>query len=484
MKNILNFDLIFTVLSRNLFIISISLMVTTGVAIIFHEPVFALLLSSAIAGIVGLILYFFTKTRQDEEDVIRKKEAYLSVTLSWFTIALFGALPYIISGSITHFTDALFESVSGFTTTGSSILTDIEALPMSILFWRSLTHWIGGIGIIVLFIIIMPSFHMGTYQLFTLESSLNEKIMPKMRSVGVRLLIIYIGLTILEVFLLSFGGMNLFESTCHAFGTVATGGFSTRNSSIAGFSPYIQYVIMIFMLLAGTNFLMHYYLVRRNFQKIQQNSELKFYFLLVFIIGLFTTMILHYQSGRPFGTAFREGFFQVISIITCTGFITSDYLDWPSLGWIIILLAMFLGGSTGSTAGGIKMVRHLVLFKNIGRLFRQLAKPNAILSIKLNKKAVSEEHNLSILSYISLYFLIFIAGFFLLTLTGLDYRSSAGSVATCMAGIGPGLGSVGPTGNFAHLTDAAKIILIFLMLLGRLEIYTLIMLFTKEYWKQ
>lgn len=488
MKTLFNFDLIFTVISRNLFIISASLLLTGIVAVIYHEPVFSLIISSAIAALIGYVLFYFTATGEEEEEeddeVIRNKEAYFSVTLSWLTIALFGSLPYILSGSIPHFIDAFFESVSGFTTTGSSILTDIEALPRSIIFWRSLTHWIGGIGIIVLFIIIIPSYHMGSYHLFTLESSLHEKIMPKIRSVGFRLLLIYLGLTFLEILFLLGGGMNLFESICHAFGTVATGGFSPKNTSIAGYSPYIQYVIMIFMLLAGTNFLMHYYIVKREFRKVKENDELKFFLITVLVLGLIVSSILIFHQSSDIEKSFRDGFFQVISIVTCTGFATADYLKWPSVAMIIIFFAMFLGGSTGSTAGGIKIARHIVLFKNIGRVFKQLAKPNAILSLKLNNKPVSDWHNLSILSFIFFYMFIFLIGFIILAIIGLDFETAAGSVATCMAGIGPGLGTVGPAGNFAHLPDAAKLLLTFLMIIGRLEIYTIIMLFTKEYWRQ
>ncbi len=238
-----------------------------------------------------------------------------------------------------------------------------------------MTHWIGGIGIIVLVIIVMPTLQIGGYHLFTLESSLQEKIQPKIKAVGNRLLLIYIGLTFIEIVLLKLGGMNLFESVCHAFGTISTGGFSPKNTSIADYSAYIQYVIMVFMLLSGTNFVIHYYLIKRDFHKIKVNEEFKFYFFVVLLIGLVITSILFFKMNKPFEESFREGFFQVISIITCTGFASADYLLWPEYAWIIILFAMFLGGSTGSTAGGIKMARHLIVFKNIDRIFRQSVYP-------------------------------------------------------------------------------------------------------------
>jgi trk system potassium uptake protein TrkH len=390
----------------------------------------------------------------------------------------------MISSAIPGFIDAFFESMSGFTTTGASILTDIEALPKSILFWRSLTHWIGGIGIIVLVIVIMPSLNMGSYNLFTLESSVQEKIQPKIKSVGRRLIVIYVLLTLIEILLLLFGKMNLFESACHAFGTVATGGFSPKNSSIAGYSPYIQYVITIFMLLAGVNFVVHYYLLKRDFKKVKENEELKFYLIVVFIIGAMLTFSLFFGMDKPFEESFREAFFQIISIVTCTGFASADYLLWPSFAWMLIFFAMFLGGSTGSTAGGIKMARHLVFLKNIRRFILQLRSPNAVVNLKLNNNIVSEENNRMILSFMILYIIVFAFASLLLMGFSIDGATASSAVATCMAGIGPGIGTVGPASNFAHLPGAAKVVLSFVMLLGRLEIYTLLIWFFPTFGSQ
>jgi trk system potassium uptake protein TrkH len=330
----------------------------------------------------------------------------------------------------------------------------------------------------------MPSLHVGGYHLFTLESSFQEKIRPRIKSVGQRLLFIYVAMTILETLMLLLGGMNLFDSVCHAFGTIATGGFSPKNTSIAGYSPYIQYVIMAFMLLAGANFIIHYYLLKRQFKKARQNEEVKFFLLLVFAIGAIITLILFLQMGKPLETAFREAYFQVISIVTCTGYATADYLLWPQYAWMIIFLAMFLGGSTGSTAGGIKMARHLLLFKNIRRAFREANYPKAVFPLKVNNNTISNETNQSILTFITTYIAIFFIGFLLLSLTGLDGQTAASSVATAMAGIGPGIGTVGPAANFAHLSDVAKILLTMLMLIGRLEIYAVIMLFAPAFWRE
>ncbi len=483
MNQIVNFNIVFKVVSRNLFILTGALLSCLAIALIYTEPLMPFIWTSAISLSVGLLLHFSTY-KKTEDIAVTKKDAYLTVTLSWVFISIVGSLPYLFSHAIPSFTNALFESVSGFTTTGASILTEIEALPKSILFWRSMTHWVGGIGIIVLVIIIMPTLQIGGYNLFTLESSLQDKIQPRIQSVGKRLLFIYLGLTFAEVIFLLLGKMNLFDSVCHAFGTVATGGFSPRNTSIAEYSPYIQYVIMIFMLLAGTNFIVHYYLLKFQYKKAFDNEELKFYLKVVLGIGLIITAGLYFQTEMSLELSFRESFFQVISIITCTGFATADYLLWPVYAWIIIFFTMFLGGSTGSTAGGIKMVRHLILFKNIKRSFRQLISPNAILPIRLNNKSLSIETNSSIMTFISVYGIVFIIGTILMVSTGLDGETASSSVATCMAGIGPGIGTVGPASNFAHLTIPAKSILTFLMIVGRLEIYTVIMLFTPIFWKK
>lgn len=482
MGKILNLRLNFPVVGKSLFILSGVMLVCSLVAIIFAEPVKPFIASGAVAFSLGLLLYGFRSTNKEIES-LTKKDASLIVSFSWIFFSLIGSLPYIISNSIPGFTNAFFESMSGFTTTGASILTDIEVLPKSILFWRSLTHWIGGIGIIVLVIVIMPSLQMGSYNLFTFESSVQEKIQPKIKAVGQRLLLIYILLTLIEIIFLLFGGMNLFESVCHSFGTVATGGFSPKNTSIAGYSPYIQYVISFFMMLAGVNFVVHYYLIKRELKKVRENEELRFYLFIVLIIGTILTISLYVTMNKSFEESFREAFFQTISIITCTGFASADYMLWPSFAWMIIFLAMFFGGSTGSTSGGIKMVRHLVLFKNLKRFFYQVQSQNAVVNMKLNNKPLSEENNRTILAFITVYLVIFAFGSLVLILIGIDATTASSSVATCMAGIGPGVGSVGPVGNFAHLPEAGKIVLSFMMLLGRLEIYTLLILFSPNFWR-
>jgi len=482
MEGILNYKIISRVLSLNLFLVGLAFLICIGVAVIYSEDISPFVLSSVIAMMLSLTLFLYSRGLDKNKD-LHKKDAYVTVTSSWLLLGLIGCLPYIFSGAIPAFVNAFFESVSGFTTTGSSILTDIEALPKSILFWRSFTHWIGGIGIIVLVIVILPSLKIGGYHLFTLESSLQEKIKPRIKEIGKRLLLIYIVLTMIEIIFLLLGNMDLFDSICHAFGTVATGGFSPKNTSVANYSPYIQYVIMIFMLLSGTNFIIYYFFVNGNFKRLRENEEYWFYLAVILIVGSVITASLYFTMGKAFEESFREAFFQTISIITSTGFATADYLLWPVFAWTLLFFAMFLGGSTGSTAGGIKMVRHLIFFKNIKILFYKFVHPNAVMQLKLNKKRLSTEANDSVVEFILMYFTVFVIGSLLLVFTGLDGETASSSAATCMAGIGPGIGTVGPANNFAHLPDVAKIILVLLMIIGRLEIYTVVLLFTKGFWK-
>ena len=473
--------IILRILSIILLIEALSFLLCLPVAIIYKETLNPFLWSAAITGFLYLVLRMISSGAETEK--ISNRDGYLTVTLSWVVFGLMGSLPYLISGSIHSFINACFESVSGFTTTGSSILTDVESLPYSILFWRSLTHWIGGIGIIMLAIIILPSLKISGYQLFSLESSMKEKIHPKTQAIGFRIMIIYVGLTVAETILLNAGDMTLFDSICHSFGTVATGGFSTKNNSLQFFSSYSQYIVMIFMFLSGTSQVVYYYIGKLNFKKVRQNEELWFYITVGIVAGCIATVILKLHSSEPFEEAFREGFFQIISIMTCTGFSSADYLIWPMAGVLLIFIMMFAGGSTGSTSGGIKMARHLIVLKNIKSVFIRLNHPNAIGAIKLNGKLVSESTNITILSFVILYFFLFIIGTVVVVLTGVDPTTSAGSVATCMAGIGPGLGSVGPMNNFAHLPDIAKIVLSMLMIIGRLEIITVFALFTRSFWK-
>ncbi|HBE40532.1 MAG TPA: potassium transporter, partial [Bacteroidales bacterium] len=422
--------IIVRILSTILLIESLAFLICLPVATIYKESFYPYLWSSVIAGLFYILFRFIS--RSTDTSKISNRDAYIAVILSWFILSATGMLPYLISGAIPSVNNAFFESASGFTTTGASILTDVEALPHSIIFWRSLTHWIGGIGIIVLVIIILPSLKLSSHQLFSLESSLREKILPKTKAVGFRLFFVYIGLTVLQIVFMCIGGMNLFDSICHTFGTVATGGFSTKNSGIGHYSSYIQYVIAIFMFLSGVSFVLYYYIVKRQFTKVKHNEELWFYTGTVIISGITAALILLIQAGKPVETAFREGFFQVISIITTTGYATSDYLLWPSSGIILIFILFFSGASTGSTTGGIKMARHLLIIKNIRNIFVKLIHPNAITQIKLNKKPVNDSTNISIISFIILYIFIFISGSVIIVSTGVEPVTSASAVAATL----------------------------------------------------
>jgi trk system potassium uptake protein TrkH len=330
---------------------------------------------------------------------------------------------------------------------------------------------------------VLPSLKVSGYQLFSLESSLKEKIHPKTKAIGFRIMIIYMTLTLIEIILLTFGDMDLFDSICHSFGTIATGGFSTRNSNLMYYSSYSQYIVMIFMFFAGTSQVVYYFMVKLNFRKVKHNEELWFYIAVVVLAGTVATSILLTNTTKPLEVAFREGFFQVISIITSTGFASADFNLWPIAGTVLLFLLMFSGGSTGSTSGGIKMARHLVVLKNIRGVFTKLTHPNMVTSMKLNGKTINDETNITIISFIILYIFIFITGTVIIIATGLDPVSASTSVATCMAGIGPGLGIVGPMSNFSGIPEISKVVLSLLMIIGRLEIITVFVLFGRSYWR-
>lgn len=473
--------IILRILSTILLIETISFLICLPVAVIYKEPLFPLLLSSAFTGLLFIILRIITWN--EETAKLSNRDGYLAVTLSWLVFSIMGSLPYLISGTIPSFIDSFFESASGFTTTGASILHNIEVLPYSILFWRSFTHWIGGLGIIVLVIIILPSLRITAQQLMGLESSLKEKIHPKTKAVGLRLLFLYLGLTIFEVLFLYLGEMNLFDSICHTFGTVATGGFSTKNASIAAYSAYSQYVISVFMLLSGISFVAYYYMVKLQFNKVKHNEELWFYLGTISVAIIIIIGILSVKSTSSFEVVLREGIFQTISIITTTGYVTADYLLWPPAAIALIFILLFAGANTGSSTSSIKMARHLVVLKNIRNIFTRLFHSNVITQIKLNGKPVSEKANTSVISFVILYLFIFLIGTIIITMTGLDPITSASGVAATLGNVGPALGSLGPVCNYAHLPDFTKLIFIILMIVGRLEIIAVFALFTKSFWK-
>jgi len=449
------------------------------------EKCLSLLYSGLITFGTGLVLWFFTKSAERQ---IGKREGYIIVTVTWLVISLFGTLPYLISNTIPNFTNAFFETISGFTTTGSSILDDIESMPKGLLFWRSLTHWIGGMGIIVLSVAILPILGIGGMQLFVAEMPgtgiTPDKLHPRITQTAKRLWLIYVMLTAIETVLLLSGGMNLFDSMCHSFATMATGGFSTQNTSIAGYSPYIQYVIVVFMIMAGTNFTLHYLSLHGKIREVWKNEEYRYYILFTFGFVFLITALMLWYSDIAVEKAFRNTLFQVVSIVTTTGFVTSDYMFWPGNLWIFIFLLMFIGGSAGSTAGGIKIARQILLLKNSALEFKRMIHPKAVIPVRFNGRAVPREIIHMIMAFFLFYILIFFAGTFIMTLLGLDFDTAIGATIASLGNIGPGIGSVGPMDNFSHIPDVGKWFLSFLMMLGRLELFTVMIIFSPVFWKK
>ena len=434
---------------------------------------------------VGGALWLFTRSQPDKE--LRSRDGYLVVTLAWVLMSFSGSLPYVLSGAIPTYPDAFFESMSGFTTTGATILADIEALPKGILFWRSFTQWIGGMGIIVLAVAILPILGIGGMQLFQSEAPgiTPDKLKPRIRDTAKRLWVIYIGLTLTETVLLMVGGMSFYDAINHGLTTMATGGFSPKNASIAFYeSPYLQYVITVFMFLAGTSFTLTYFLLKGKLNKVWANEEFRYYVSLVLLITVVTTVGIYVSTDEAWEPAFRHAIFQVISIMSTTGYITADYTSWTPLLTVLFVALMFVGASAGSTAGGVKIVRHVILVKNsILELKRQIH-PSAIIPVRYNRKAVTQDIAFNVLAFIIIYVIIFAFGTLSMAATGVDFMTAVGSAATSLGNIGPGIGTVGPVDNFAHLPDAGKWILSFLMLLGRLELFTVIILFTPYFWNK
>ncbi|MDH5602479.1 MAG: TrkH family potassium uptake protein [Cyclobacteriaceae bacterium] len=454
-------------------------------AFYYHEEWLYIVTSGLITCSVGFILLQLFKKSSNKE--LKAKDGYLIVTLGWLIMAFSGTLPYLLSAGIPNITDAFFETISGYTTTGASILNDIEALPKALLFWRSLTQWIGGMGIIVLAVAILPLLGIGGMQLFIAESPgiRPDKMKPRIKDTAKRLWLIYLILTLTECVLLVFGGMTFFDAINHALTTMATGGFSTKQASVAHWdSPYIHYVITVFMFLAGTNFTITYFGLKGKFEKVRENEEFRNYVLLVLIATVFVAFFIFMESLYGAEGSFRYAIFQVVSVITTTGYATADYTVWTPGLTVLFFLLMFIGGSAGSTAGGIKIIRHTMLLKNsLLELKRQLH-PAAVLPVRINHKAVSQDITYNVLAFIMIYITIFCLGVIVFSMTGEDFDTSVGAVATSLGNIGPGLGTVGPAGTFAHIHPFGKWWLGMIMLMGRLELFTVLMLLSPSFWKR
>jgi len=467
------------------FFLGLTMLAPLLVSIIYKDGChWAFIKAILITTLTGLISYFFLKCNRNGE--LSHREGMAIVAMGWLAAGIFGALPYVFANVFDSFINAFFESVSGFTTTGASVLNNIESLSHSILFWRSITQWLGGMGIIVLSVAILPFLGVGGMQLYKAEAPtlVVDKLRPRISETAKSLWKVYVFISLCEVFLLSTGGMNFFDALCHTFTTMPTGGFSTKNASIAHYkSAYFDGIIIFFMLLAGINFSLHYRLLKGDIKSFFKNPELKFF---LFITAVFTIMVSFniYGQFNSILKTIRYASFQVCSIITTTGYVTFDFDTWPTLSKIILLICMFLGASAGSTGGGIKCVRLLLLLKCGYKEIFKLIHPHAVTQIKLGKKAVPSDVISGVIGLFVLYTTLFIIFSMFLAAMGMDFISSIAAVAATMGNIGPGLAMVGPVKNYDLVPYFGKWVLILCMLLGRLEIYTIIVLFTPEFWRK
>ncbi len=442
-----------------------------------------LLNSGLICLVTGAALWFI---RFRGDNSIKKREGYLIVALGWLAMASFGMLPYLLSGVIPDVAGAFFESVSGMTTTGATVLTPIEGQPEGILYWRSLTQWIGGMGIIVLTVAIFPLLGIGGIELFVAEAPgpTSDKIHPRIRETAKRLWQIYVALTAILTVILYLAGMSFYDAINHAFTTMATGGFSTKDASIAHYGlPIIQYPIIFFMFLSGTNYTLIYYGLKGRMDKVWASDEFKAYLFIVFILTLFVTLAVKAATGLPWEKAFQDSIFQVVSIITTTGYVSADYTSWSNSLTMVFFILMFLGANAGSTSGSIKLIRHLVFFKNSFLEFKRILHPRAVIPLKLNGQIVTGRILTHIIIFLLLYLMIFVTGSIIVSAMGLDFMTATGAMASALGNIGPGIGKVGPVDNFAWLSWEIKLFLAFIMLLGRLELFTILVLFTPYFWK-
>jgi len=446
-----------------------------------------------VAGVIAMLL------TRNHKKIMNKREGYIVVTFGWIVMSLSGTLPYMLTESVPSFTNAFFETMSGYTTTGASILNDIEIIPKGVLFWRSTTHWIGGMGIIVLAIAILPLLGIGGMQLFAAEAPgpSGDKLHPRITDTAKRLWLIYLGYTVAETLLLKLAGMSFFDAINHSMATLSTGGFSTKNASVAYWNnqPLIQYIIIFFMFLAGANFVLGYFAFKGKVQKIINDEEFKLYFKFVAVFTIIAAFIIYFKAdvsassiAHPMvwgegESAFRHALFQVLTVITTTGFISADYTMWTPFLTVFFFGLMFLGGSAGSTAGGVKVVRHLILIKNGFLEFKRTLHPSAIVPVRYNKKAINRFIVFNVLAFFILYMLSFIIGALVFSMFNIDFISAIGLSASSLGNIVPALGNFGPVNNYAALPPLAQWWSSFLMLIGRLELFTVLILFTPFFWR-
>jgi len=479
----MNYKMILSTIGRMLMVLSGLLMLPLIVAIIYGEStIIPIIISAVVPFILGLALYLAFKTKNH---IIYAKEGFAIVALVWILFSVFGAFPFVLSREIPSFVDALFETVSGFTTTGSSILTDIEAMSKSLLFWRSFTHWVGGMGVLVFVMALIPNISDRSIHLLRAEvpGPIVGKVVPRIKDSARILYIIYMVLTLVEIIMLFVGGMPFFDSVVHSFGTAGTGGFGTKADSIGGYNPACQWIITIFMMLSGVNFSLYYMLLLRQFSRIWKSEELKWYWVIFAVASIVIAINILPMYGS-FEEAIRLGAFQVASIMTTTGFATADFNLWPELSRTILVLLMFVGASAGSTGGGLKVSRIMIMVKSTFREMRRLTHPRSVSLIKLDKKPLDQEVINGVHIYFLAYMLIMALSMLLVSVDGFDFTTTVTSVIACFNNIGPGLEVVGPMGNFSEFSWFSKIVLSFDMLFGRLEIYPMIITMSVSTWKR
>ncbi|MGD8262376.1 MAG: TrkH family potassium uptake protein [Desulfobacterales bacterium] len=449
------------------------------------QSVSPLLKSMGITVLTGLIIYLIF--RKEKVEVISQREGMAIVAVGWTTVGLFGALPFYLGDGYFTFVDAVFESVSGFTTTGASVLSNIEAVSKGLLFWRSFIQWLGGMGIIVLSVAILPFLGVGGMQLYKAEvpSPVPDKLKPRIRDTAMILWKVYALISLAQCLLLVLGGMSLYDALCHTFTTMPTGGFSTKNTSVAFYdSLFFDCVFIFFMLMAGINFSLHYQMLRGKPLALWRDSECRFFLGAVVLLTIVVSFNIFGSVYETIGQTLRYSAFQIVSIVTTTGFATADYEQWPAMAQLILLLCMFLGASAGSTGGGMKCLRIMLCFKYCYRELFYLVHPHAVTQIKIGGKAVPDEVMRSILGFLALYMGLFATCSVILAGMGVDFVTSFAAVAATIGNIGPGFGMVGPVENYAQLPFLGKWLLIWCMLLGRLEIFTVIIFMVPEFWRK
>ncbi|WP_178983509.1 TrkH family potassium uptake protein [Winogradskyella helgolandensis] len=493
----LNYKIIFHFFGLLLLFNGGFMLIATFISFIYKDGVTLQLFLAGIATLlIGVLAMYRTKDHRKE---MNKREGYIVVAFGWIVMSLTGTLPYLATEAIPSFTDAFFETISGYTTTGASILNDIEVIPEGVLFWRSTTHWIGGMGIIVLAIAILPLLGVGGMQLFAAEAPgpSADKLHPRITDTAKRLWLIYVGYTAAETILLQVAGMSFFDAINHALSTVSTGGFSTKNASVAYWNdnPAIQYIIIFFMFLAGTNFVLSYYLFKGKISKVLKDEEFSLYFKFIVIFTIIAAVLIYFRADISQSTivhpmvlgeaesALRHALFQVLSVITTTGFISADYTLWTDFLTVFFFGMMFLGGSAGSTSGGVKVMRQLILIKNSFLEFKRALHPNAIIPVRYNGKSVSKDIVFNVLGFFILYMLSFIVGALVFSMFEIDFTSAIGLSASSLGNVGPALGDFGPVNNYAALPPLGKWWASFLMLIGRLELFTVLILLTPFFWR-